>query len=413
MIMKIPAIQGKIGTTTYYTANLNFLQVSELVKKIDNELHTSSSLKEQIQRSLTDNYSKIKDYILNKEDHFFNSLVLAIYDGEPKWTEIRYEIDKELYYNVGLLELNGEEKIFPVDGQHRVEGIKAALSTREELQYETIPVMIISHSNTPQGMERSRRIFSTLNRYAKPVRLGDIIALDEDDAVAIVTRDLLENYPLFLGDRIKATNSKSIPSGDKMAFTSLMTLYSCHFELYKAFMFDANVSDTKAKESLKIRPSDDVLDSLKNYITEFWDIFISSFEELEEYINSPSNTAAYEFRSRENGGNILFRPVSLYPLVQVISRIHKKRGATYRDIFYKFSQLNRSVSSDLWNKVIWNPNTNKMIVKNQTAIKLILLYIYNSETLNAKEKVDLIDRYALILGITQDEVESHLDNYRL
>lgn len=411
--MKIPAIQGRIGTTTYYTANLSFLQVSEIVKKIDNELHTSSSLKEQIQRSLTDNYSKIKDYILNKEDHFFNSLVLAIYDGDPKWTEIRYEIEKEQYYNVGLLELNGEEKIFPVDGQHRVEGIKAALAVREELQYETIPVMIISHSNTPQGMERSRRIFSTLNRYAKPVRLGDIIALDEDDAVAIVTRDLLESYPLFLNDRIKATNSKSIPTGDKMAFTSLMTLYSCHFELYKAFMFEAHTSDAKVKESLKIRPTDDVLGSLRDYIIGFWNMFISTFNELEEYIDNNSNDAASEFRSRENGGNILFRPVSLYPLVQVISRIHKKNNVEYRDIFNKFSQLDRCVSSGLWNKVIWNPNTNKMIVKNQTAIKLLLLYVYSSKTLSTKEEADLIDRYALLQGIDQNEVEPHLEPYKL
>lgn len=411
--MKIPAIQGRIGTTTYYTANLSFLQVSEIVKKIDNELHTSSSLKEQIQRSLTDNYSKIKDYILNKEDHFFNSLVLAIYDGDPKWTEIRYEIEKEQYYNVGLLELNGEEKIFPVDGQHRVEGIKAALAVREELQYETIPVMIISHSNTQQGMERSRRIFSTLNRYAKPVRLGDIIALDEDDAVAIVTRDLLESYPLFLNDRIKATNSKSIPTGDKMAFTSLMTLYSCHFELYKAFMFEAHTSDAKVKESLKIRPTDDVLGSLRDYIIGFWNMFISTFNELEEYIDNNSNDAASEFRSRENGGNILFRPVSLYPLVQVISRIHKKNNVEYRDIFNKFSQLDRCVSSGLWNKVIWNPNTNKMIVKNQTAIKLLLLYVYSSKTLSTKEEADLIDRYALLQGIDQNEVEPHLEPYKL
>lgn len=411
--MKIPAIQGRIGTTTYYTANLSFLQVSEIIKRIDDELHTSSSLKEQIQRSLTDNYSKIKDYILNKEDHFFNSLVLAIYDGEPKWTEIRYEIEKEQYYNVGLLELNGEEKIFPVDGQHRVEGIKAALIVKEELQYETIPVMIISHSNTPQGMERSRRIFSTLNRYAKPVRLGDIIALDEDDAVAIVTRDLLESYPLFLNDRIKATNSKSIPIGDKMAFTSLMTLYSCHFELYKAFKFPPNFSDAKVKESLKVRPNDDELVNLKNYMINFWDLFIGTFNELNEYIESTSNTAAAEFRSREDGGNIIFRPVSLYPLVQAITRIHKKNNVSLDDIFAKYSQLNRCVSSDLWNKVIWNPNTNKMIVKNQTAVKLLLLYVYDPLVLTEREKNDLFDRYALLQGISIDKVEEHLERFVL
>lgn len=185
--IKIPAIQGKIGLATYYTTNLTFKQISELVKKVDSELHTSNSLKEVLQRSLTENYLKIKNYIVEREDRFFNALVLAVYDGEPKWTEIRYEMDGERFFNVGLLELSGQEKIFPVDGQHRVEGIRAALLDCPDLITESIPVMIIGHSTTPQGMERSRRIFSTLNRYAKPVRLGDIIALDEDDAVAIVT----------------------------------------------------------------------------------------------------------------------------------------------------------------------------------------------------------------------------------
>ncbi len=411
--MKIPAIQGRIGTTTYYTANLNFLQIKNLIKKVDDELHTSSSLKEQIQRSLTDNHVKIKDYILNKEDHFFGSLVLAIYDGEPKWTEVRYEIEDQSYYNIGLLELNGEEKIFPVDGQHRVEGIKAALEANEDLKIETIPVMIIAHSKTPQGMERSRRIFSTLNRYAKPVRLGDIIALDEDDAVAIVTRDLLEEYPLFLNNRIKATNSKSIPPSDKMAFTSLMTLYSCHYELYKAFNFATNISESKAKASLKVRPDDNMLLDIKNYIKSFWDMFIDTFDELYDYIADISENAADNFRSRENGGNIIFRPVTLYPLIQAIIRVHKKSGINLNDVFGRYAQLSRSVSSGLWNKVIWNPNTNKMIVKNQTAVKLLLLYVYDPSILTSREKADLFDRYALLQGITPNEVEEHLEQFRL
>ena len=156
--VKIPAIQGQIGDTIYYTANLSFNQIKMFVKKVDSELHTSTSIKEVIQRSLTDNYKKIRDYILNRSDFFFDSLVLAVYDGDPKWTEVRYEIGEDAYYNVGILEFTGEEKIFPVDGQHRVEGIKAALDEKAELGGETIPVMLIGHKNTPEGREKSRRI---------------------------------------------------------------------------------------------------------------------------------------------------------------------------------------------------------------------------------------------------------------
>ncbi|NCB03022.1 MAG: hypothetical protein EOM67_12770 [Spirochaetia bacterium] len=69
--------------------------------------------------------------------------------------------------------------------------------------------------------------------------------------------------------------------------------------------------------------------------------------------------------------------------------------------------------SSLWNKVIWNPNTNKMIVKNQTAVKLLLLYVYDQDSLSIREKNDLIDRYALLQGINLDEVEPYLEQYNL
>ena len=53
-----------------------------------------------------------------------------MYDGEPQWTEIRFELDEDEFPNVGILHFNGKEKIFPVDGQHRVEGIKEAVKKK-------------------------------------------------------------------------------------------------------------------------------------------------------------------------------------------------------------------------------------------------------------------------------------------
>ena len=94
---KIPAIKGRIGNTVYYCATMSFGQISRMVKKVDDELHTANSLKEQIQRSLSNNYIRIKEYILNREDRFFDSLVLAVYDGDPLWTEIRFEVVKRFF----------------------------------------------------------------------------------------------------------------------------------------------------------------------------------------------------------------------------------------------------------------------------------------------------------------------------
>jgi DNA sulfur modification protein DndB len=410
--VKIPAIRGQIGNTIYYISNLTFQQINNFVKRIDSELHTSNSLKEEIQRSLSNNYIQIKEYILNRNDHFFDSLVLAVYDGEPKWTEIRYEINDEIYPNVGLLEFSGSEKIFPVDGQHRVEGIKAALQQKAEIATETIGVMFIGHSNTPEGRERSRRIFSTLNRYVKPVRLGDIIALDEDDIVAIVTRDLLERYPLFLGDKIKVSNSKSIPSSDKSAFTSLMTLYSCHFELYKAF--SGATKNTQIKDLLKIRPNDDIIDGFTNYLISFWDLMRNYFAEINDFINAEPNNAAVEMRSPETGGNIFFRPIGLLPFVESVSRIKiSNNNLSYDTIIQRYSSMNRIVSQEPWQLILWNPLTNRMVMRNQSLVKYLLLNMYNSNLLTEREKQEMKTKYATIFNISTEDAIRRIDTFTL
>lgn len=415
--IKIPAIRGKIGTTIYYSANLTFQQIHDLVKKVDSELHTSNSLKEVLQRSLTDNYVKIKDYIVNRNDHFFDSLVLAVYDGDPKWTEIRYELNNEQFSNVGLLEFTGQEKIFPVDGQHRVEGIKAAIIQKPEIAIETINVMLIGHSNTPEGMERSRRIFSTLNRYVKPVRLGDIIILDEDDIVAIVTRELLETYPLFMGNRIKVSNSKSIPKEDKQSFTSLMTLYDCNKEIFLAYLINKEhkkYSQSQLKDYLRNRPSDAIIEEYTAELVCFWDCMRSIFPEINRYTNDNSNNAAESFRSNNNGGNLFFRPIGLLPFVESVTRIKQfDYSVSYEAILNHFASMERIVSNEPWNYILWNPLTNKMAMRNQSLVKYLLINMYDGNLLTDKEKDEMKKRYATIFNINLAEAERRIETITL
>ena len=410
--IKIPAIKGKIGNTVYYSANLTFQQINDLVKKVDSELHTSNSLKEVIQRSLTDNYIKIKDYIINRDDHFFDSLVLAVYDGDPMWTEIRYELNDESYNNVGLLEFTGQEKIFPVDGQHRVEGIKAAILEKPEIVSETINVMLIGHSNTTEGRERSRRIFSTLNRYVKPVRLGDIIALDEDDIVAIVTRYLLETYPLFMENKVKVSNTKSLPNSDKQSFTSLMTLYDCHKALFLSYITNKeqkSFSQLKLKEYLRYRPNDTIIEEYKSELILFWDCMRSNFPEINDFVNDNTDTAATDLRSNINGGNIFFRPIGLLPFVETIARIRLSQTASYNNIIIRYSNMNRIVSVEPWNHILWNPLTNKMVMRNQSLVKYILINMYDSNILSDREKTEMKSKYATVFNINLDEAQQEID----
>lgn len=416
--MNIPAIRGIIGDTVFYSTNLSMQQVSDLVKPVDKELHTATALREQIQRALSENYLKIRDYILEHNDHFFSSLVLAIYDGDPLWTEIRYELDGEQYKNVGVIHLNGNEKIFPVDGQHRVEGIKAALKSKPELAKENVSVMLIGHSTDAIGMEKSRRIFSTLNRYAKPVGLGDIIALDEDDIVAIVTRFQLENNILFAKDRVKAYNSIAIPVSDKRSFTSLIALYKCNLELFKCFYYwdnDKLLSPKQLKDYLRNRPSDNVINAYNQFISEFWANFSVVFPEIKKYSTDNSVDSAGDYRSRANGGNIFFRPVFLYQFISAISYVSiNSKIRSLLSILQHYSGIPRCVSDERWNIIIWDDLRKRMVTKNSTLLYFLILYMFDGECLSSKSYSTMVQSYQSLFNISEiDSIERISSLYKL
>lgn len=415
--MNIPALKGKIGDTVFYSANLTMGQISRIVVPVNEELYSAKSLRDQLQRSLNDNYLRIKEYILSHSDRFFNALVLAVYDGDPLWTEIRYELDDESFSNVGILSFNGREKIFPVDGQHRVEGIKAALKENQDLENELLCVMLIGHSDTPDGKEKSRRIFSTLNRYAKPVKLGDIIALDEDDVVAIATRYQLESNPLFMEDRVKATNSIAISVSDKRSFTSLISLYKCNLELFKCFYKQRNgvtLKPNKFKDYLKNRPSDEEINAFNDYLTSFWTHFTQVFPEIGTYIADNRANAAESFRSNDDGGNILFRPVSLTPLISAVVTIALYNNIERLDaVLESYSNIERTVSASPWNRIIWDPIKHQMITRTGELVKFMMISMYDSSLLRPREKEKLIADLQSRLGIEHTEAESLISSLKL
>lgn len=413
--LNIPAIRGILGDIVYYTSSFTFKQIAERVKKIDQELHTSTSLKDQLQRSLTKNYESITDYILSQKEHFFNALVLAVYDGDPVWNEIEVGFKGEDYYNMGFLRLNGEEKIFPVDGQHRVEGIKDAIKKSPELEDETIAVILIGHHKDKEGMEKTRRIFSTLNRYAKPVSTGDIIALDEDDTVAIVTRNMLESFPLFMNENISdEKKTKAIAEKDTKSFTSLIKLYETNKVVYKYYTsFRDNTkrihSSTEIDKFLKFRPKQEDIDDFEKYLTEFWELFINSFEGMKEYVASTEKDAAAKYRNRENGGLLYFRPVALPQLVTAILETCFRSKVTLSDSMSAYSQLEMCISKAPWVKVLWDAESRTMIMKNKTLVRPLLMFMYDRSVLNAKELESLRIRYAKVLEIEPTEIDDKLN----
>lgn len=410
--MKIPAIRSKIGDRVYYITSLNFKQVADHVEKIDDQLHKTRTLSDLIQRSITKNYLSIKEYILNQPQLFFNSLVLAVYNNYPDWTEVKLSYDDEEIYTVGLLDFPADGKIFPVDGQHRVEGIKAALAANSELENEKIGAIIIGHENTEEGKEKTRRLFTTLNRYAKPVTLDDIIALDEDDTVAIVTRFQIEEYPLFQDERVVISKQKAIPENNGTAITSVINLYQCNIEIFKQFYLETTkekATKKKLNKYLKFRRTQDEINSFKNYCTEYWDLFVKNFTCISLYLKTHIiEGPSLEFRNSE-GGNLLFRPVGLLPFVQATIEIHRRTGHDFDTIFSAFNDIDFNMDKVPWKSVLWDDNSKKMIMGSSTLTKLLFLKIYNETIMTISEIGKLREGYSSKLNLGSGEIDDQLD----
>jgi len=404
--MRVPVIRGKIGKWRYYTGTLTFEQVKERVSPSINDLYPSDSLSKLLQRELTDNYLSIKEYIKNDDERFFNALILAIYNGDPQWLEVEFDGEYDEIYNIGFLDFPEDAIIFPVDGQHRVAGIIAALEDTPELYNEQIPVVFIAHEDSPRGVKRTRKLFSTLNRRAKPVGENAQIALDEDDVVAIATREIITTCSLFWGNRLSNTKGKQIPSQNKDAITSLVTLYQCNSLLTQNKL---GLKGKKYKDFLLYRPEENIINDIIQYLSDFWELFSQKLDSIQEYL-SVATSPAESFRYAE-GGNIIFRPVALTEFVKAAIEIADRHDGNYELALSKLNTIKMELSSAPWKGILWDGK--KIITRaDKTLIRLMILRMCGSEYLDAKNSATLLDRYISATNFDGDrsEIRSFFDS---
>lgn len=410
--MKIAAIKGKMGIWNYYVTAMRFEDIVERVDPISEEISNNKSFSNMLQRAITDNVDGIKDYILNQPERFFNALVLAVYDGNPEWFELEMEVDDFVTYSVGVLELTGREVIFPVDGQHRVEGIRASLKENSDLRNEKVPVILIGHENSMEGKRRTRRLFSTLNRRARKVNDNELIALDEDDIVAVATREIIEKNPLFAGERLINAANKNIPSNNHRAFTSILELYECNKLIFDYYTSLEGIKKQKKKEMCLYRPDEETVEKYTEYINDFWLAMQTEIPSLDEYVKASVDELDGLGMRSESGGNILFRPIALTQYINAVIFYLNKKNCSIQEAIQEFNKVPMTIQDSPWKHILWtsrngiNGRARKKDVMNmmiycvdssllkKEAIDSVLLYwaeAYGKNSLSESELKDLIE----------------------
>ena len=183
--------------------------------KFAHEVSDDKTLDKAIQRSiqLSRAGKQIVNYLVKNEQRFFNSLVVAALDGNPSFNEVKIDegfalVKDMLPDTFGVLTFDDSLKTYALDGQHRLFAIQSLINGTTDsppppgFRDERINVIfVVPSENTSRDdfLKAYRRLFSSLNRHAKPTDLNTNIIMDEDDRFAIVTRRLLSDFDFLAG----------------------------------------------------------------------------------------------------------------------------------------------------------------------------------------------------------------------
>ena len=406
--LHLPSLRANMGDWTYYIASMTLKELARRVTTAS-AIHESNTLDELIQRSLSPRAGDIADYLLSQPQRLFGTIVVGVYEGQPEWLEVEIredarpwdDSDRRVEGTIGLLRLSGSEKLFALDGQHRVMGIEQALKRDPSLGSEEVAVIFVGHSDGQAGLERTRRLFSTLNRYAKPVLKSEIIALDEDDAAAIVTRRFVNSHPLF-ADRVALRRTKAVPAHDENSFTSIVTLYDCLGMVLQLH------PDWRGPHKRKIRPGDDVLDNLTRHCERYWDLVVSQHKVLQAYMQVPKDASpARPFRGR-HGGHLLFRPVGLQVHTRTVTSLCIREGENLEAAVRRVARVPAELSEAPWLGLFWDGENRRMITspEAQKVARWLVYHLSGGDLVSLRtDETKLRTELAGLLNKSPEDVE--------
>ena len=314
----IPAFKAKVGDWDYYVCLMKYAEVRRGVE-FAYDLGGNKDLATMIQRGISERTKDITDYLVKSPHRFLGSLIVAVWGGDPTYQSVQIADPDDLLKGIdsdfGLLTFDGSQRYFALDGQHRLKAIQDALNVNPDLGNEEICVLMVSHYDTADGKERTRRLFTNINRNAKVTTSAENIALDEDDAISILTRRFLTEHPFLSQDGVVrvftrrdpaagilklATNQ--IPKTHPRALTTITVLYDLLGKL--SYDVPEEISDPSK------RPTDDVLETSYDDLCHKIDALLQVCGNVRERIESAATARAVRApKDAEATGHAFMRPV--------------------------------------------------------------------------------------------------------
>ena len=342
MASSYSAMKLKMGNWDYYVVRMKMAEVAKEVK-FASEVNDDRTLDEVIQRELKESRAKqqIVRYLQKNEERFFGSIVVAALGGEPTFYAIEAKNDpkfaafqNQVSETFGVLFFDDSLKIYALDGQHRLFAIKELIDGGAEtpapvgFSDETISVIFVipQKGASPDEFRKSyRRLFTSLNRHAKPMNMVTNIIMDEDDRFAIITRYLISEYDFFSwdgspGGEVIDTKSASENMGPTSTkFATLVGLYKMNQHFLWDHTYQSEFGNPTPQNPVNQHtPTEDEVEDLQQYLVKIWDCLLLTLDVLKK---PPLDMRQMNADGTDGKDNILwFRPVAQTGLLAPLAR---------------------------------------------------------------------------------------------
>ena len=387
----LPAIRSRVGDWNFYVTTLTFAEVDALIKAPD-EVHERKQLAEWIQREAIEAHADaIASYIKTSPQRFLGSLIVGVYGGSPDWNPLKVKIPEHeevtedqlarIEGTLGLLHLFGGEKLFAIDGQHRVAGIKRALKDEPDdsaLREDCVSAIFVAHDpDTEAGKARTRRLFTTVNKKAKPIARTQTIALDEDNGFAIVTRRLIDAHPLFSdeGRRVLYASTGALPSTESKAITSVVGLFEQVKDLYGG-----------SSSFEQQRPADEEIDEHFEFCCAYFNALLECVPEYVKVFKDGVGQPG-DYRTTECN-HLLFRPAGQRAFARATQLLTARKAPLIAAVKALLS-AEMDLLDEAWHHVLWNPVTQTMITGTLIVAEAQLLRLAGQQARNASSSKKL------------------------
>lgn len=368
MATVIPATRGNFGNIEYY---LTTMKVGEVLQKVrfpkDLPGWLDKSIEERWQREI--NFTRIRKeiapYFATDEDRFSGAVVLAALndadmDFEPltEFMDVK-QVFRRTYQShardLGFVVLSGSEILVPLDGQHRLMAFRFAIEGRDqnsreieeiesniELGKDDVAVILVRFTE-----EGSRRIFNKINRYAKPTVKGDNLITDDDDAIAVITRELLRDEDGVIAPGLVKIGANSLNKTAR-EFTTLATFYDANMAIINGLKI---VGSGKPQDIPKQQQP-----LVKEQIKLVWERLLSRIDPWAKAISDPS-PAGQQTRIEIREKTLLGKPIGQLSLVRAYLLMRDKCvGVSDEDLCDRLNRINWSADAKVWHGVLMNPN---------------------------------------------------------